>query len=344
MRYSRSRKGAPGIVEVAARAGVSIATVSRTFSQPDMVRAPTRMRIEKAADELGYIRNRAAGALHNRVSGTLGLVVPTIDNAIFAELIEAFSARLRDFDRTMLIAAHGYDLDLEVAIVRSLLERRIDGIALVGFDHAAVSMNMLQQRDVPVISVWNFRESTDIPCVGADNAAAARTVIRHVLDLGHRDIALLFPDVSSNDRARDRMNGVLQELRLADVTTAPDRLISCPYDIGEAKRLVRELVSGARRPTAIVCGNDIIAHGAFYACYAEGVRIPDDISIVGIGDFRGSAHLEPGLTTIRLPARRIGNIAADSLVQMSDTGLLPNPFNQQVEVELKDRGSAVRLQ
>ncbi len=344
MRYSRSRKGAPGIVEVAARAGVSIATVSRTFSQPDMVRAPTRMRIEKAADELGYIRNRAAGALHNRVSGTLGLVVPTIDNAIFAELIEAFSARLRDFDRTMLIAAHGYDLDLEVAIVRSLLERRIDGIALVGFDHAAVSMNMLQQRDVPVISVWNFRESTDIPCVGADNAAAARTVVRHVLDLGHRDIALLFPDVSSNDRARDRMNGVLQELRLADVTTAPDRLISCPYDIGEAKRLVRELVSGARRPTAIVCGNDIIAHGAFYACYAEGVRIPDDISIVGIGDFRGSAHLEPGLTTIRLPARRIGNIAADSLVQMSDTGLLPNPFNQQVEVELKDRGSAVRLQ
>ena len=344
MRYSRSRKGAPGIVEVAARAGVSIATVSRTFSQPDMVRAPTRMRIEKAADELGYIRNRAAGALHNRVSGTLGLVVPTIDNAIFAELIEAFSARLRDFDRTMLIAAHGYDLDLEVAIVRSLLERRIDGIALVGFDHAAVSMNMLQQRDVPVISVWNFRESTDIPCVGADNAAAARTVVRHVLDLGHRDIALLFPDVSSNDRARDRMNGVLQELRLADVTTAPDRLISCPYDIGEAKRLVRELVSGARLPTAIVCGNDIIAHGAFYACYAEGVRIPDDISIVGIGDFRGSAHLEPGLTTIRLPARRIGNIAADSLVQMSDTGLLPNPFNQQVEVELKDRGSAVRLQ
>ena len=185
--------------------------------------------------------------------------------------------------------------------------------------------------------------STDIPCVGADNAAAARTVVRHVLDLGHRDIALLFPDVSSNDRARDRMNGVLQELRMADVTTAPDRLISCPYDIGEAKRLVRELVSGARRPTAIVCGNDIIAHGAFYACYAEGVRIPDDISIVGIGDFRGSAHLEPGLTTIRLPARRIGNIAAGSLVQMSDTGMPPDTFNQKVESELKDRGSAIAL-
>ncbi|NNJ73862.1 MAG: substrate-binding domain-containing protein [Anderseniella sp.] len=343
MRYPRSRKGAPGIVEVAARAGVSIATVSRTFSQPDMVRAPTRVRIEQAADDLGYIRNRAAGALHNRFSGTLGLVVPTIDNAIFAELIEAFSSRLRDFDRTMLIAAHGYDLDLEVAIVRSLLERRIDGIALVGFDHAAVSMNMLQQRDVPVISVWNFRNVSDIPCVGADNVAAARTVVRHVLDLGHRDIALLFPDVASNDRARDRMNGVMEELRLAGITVPPDRLISCPYDIGEAKRLVRDLVSGNGRPTAIVCGNDIIAHGAVYACYAEAVRIPDDISIVGIGDFRGSAHLEPGLTTIRMPARRIGRIAAGTLVEMSDTGMPPDPFSQKVEIELKDRGSAVRL-
>ncbi len=344
MRYARSRKGAPGIVEVAARAGVSIATVSRTFSHPHMVRAPTRVRIEQAADDLGYIRNRAAGALHNRFSGTLGLVVPTIDNAIFAELIEAFSARLRDFDRTMLIAAHGYDLDLEVAIVRSLLERRIDGIALVGFDHSAVSMNMLKQRDIPVITVWNYRDTSDVPCVGADNMSAARNVVRHVLDLGHRDIALLFPDVVSNDRARDRMNGVMQELRRAGVAVAPDRQMSCPYDIGEAKRLVRGLVSGRQRPTAIVCGNDIIAHGACYACYAENVRIPHDISIVGIGDFRGSAHLEPGLTTIRMPARRIGSIAAETLVGMSDTGMPPDPFNRKVEIELKNRGSTVAVQ
>jgi LacI family transcriptional regulator len=308
-----------------------------------MVRAPTRVRIEQAADELGYIRNRAAGALHNRFSGTLGLVVPTIDNAIFAELIEAFSSRLRDFDRTMLIAAHGYDLDLEVAIVRSLLERRIDGIALVGFDHAAVSMNMLEQRNIPVIAVWNYRDATDIPCVGADNLAAARTVVRHVLDLGHRDIALLFPDVASNDRARDRMNGVMDELSRVGIKIPPDRSISCPYDIGEAKRLVRNLVSSAGRPTAIVCGNDIIAHGACYACYAENVRIPHDISIVGIGDFRGSAHLEPGLTTIRMPARRIGNMAAETLVTMSDTGMPPDPFNRKVEIELKDRGSTIAV-
>ena len=175
------------------------------------------------------------------------------------------------------------------------------------------------------------------------SSAAARTVARHLLDLGHRDIALLFPDVTSNDRARDRLHGVQSELQLAGVEIAPDRLISCPYDIGEAKQVVRRLLSGGRRPTAIMCGNDIIAHGACYACYAEAVRIPDDISVVGIGDFRGSAHLEPGLTTIRMPARRIGSIAAGSLVEMSETGTPPDPFNQKVAVELKDRGSADTL-
>jgi LacI family transcriptional regulator len=343
MKRRKSRKGAPGIVEVAARAGVSIATVSRAFSQPDMVRAPTRVRVELAADELGYIRNRAAGTLHNRFSGTLGLVVPTIDNAIFAELIEAFSGRLRDHDRTTLIAAHGYDLQLEVAIVRSLLERRIDGIALVGFDHDPVSMNMLQQRDVPVISVWNYHDTPDLPCVGADNRQAARQIARHVISLGHCDIVLLFPSIEANDRARDRLNGVREELAAAGISLPQDRVIECPYDIGEAKRRVRKLVSGARRPTAIVCGNDIIAHGAYYACYAEGLNIPNDVSIVGIGDFRGSAHLEPGLTTVRMPARRIGAIAADTLVEMSDTGGPPEPFNRRVDIELRVRGSACRV-
>ena len=155
MQHRRIKKGPPGIVEVANRARVSIATVSRAFNAPDMVRLATRQRIEAAANELGYIRNRLAGSLHNSFSGTVGLIVPTIDNATFAEMIDTFASRLRHHDRTLLIATHDYDLSLEVAIVRSLLERRIDGIVLVGLDHDPVSLNMLEQRNVPVITIWN---------------------------------------------------------------------------------------------------------------------------------------------------------------------------------------------
>jgi LacI family transcriptional regulator len=148
MARRKNRIGAPGIVDVAARAGVSIATVSRAFTSPDKVRGPTRKRIEQAASELGYIRNLAAGSLHNRYSGTIGLVVPTIDNAIFSELIEAFSARLLSHDRIMLIAAHGYDLKLEVALIRSCWSGASTGWRWSGFDHDPVSLNMLAQRNV----------------------------------------------------------------------------------------------------------------------------------------------------------------------------------------------------
>ncbi|MEM7216343.1 MAG: substrate-binding domain-containing protein [Pseudomonadota bacterium] len=338
---TRSRKGAPGIVDVAARAGVSPATVSRFYNSPDVVKGPTRKRIETAATDLGYIRDRMAGALHNRFSGTFGLIVPTIDNAIFAEMIEAFSVRLQEKDRTMLIAAHGYDLELETAIVRSLLERRIDGIALVGFDHGNVALNMLAQRDVPVISIWNYEQNAPLPCVGADNRLAGQLVAEHLAQLGHRDIALVFPETRNNDRARDRLTAVEETLIRYGINPSPERTLTCRYDVGEAKELGKRLLA-QNRPSAIVCGNDVIALGMMFAASNLGLRVPDQVSIAGIGDFRGSEHLEPGLTTVRLPAKRIGSAAADALLYMSETGLPPNPSLQAMPLSLKIRGSTGR--
>lgn len=312
MKRTRSRKGAPGIVEVALRAGVSPATVSRFYNSPTIVKTPTRKRIEQAAEDLGYIRDRVAGSLHNRFSGTIGLVVPTIDNAIFAELIQAFSARLRHYDRIMLIAAHGYDLSLEVAIIRSLLERRIDGVAIIGLEHNRASLEMLAARQVPVLATWNYRADSAISCVGANNYDAGFRVTRYLVEHGHHDIALLFPPTSSNDRAYDRFQGALAGLNTSRQDLAPNRFVQTNYDIGFAKKAVIDLLKDDP-PSALVCGNDIIAQGAIYACQLLGFRIPDDISIIGIGDFRGSAHMEPALTTLRLPAHRIGEIAADQL-------------------------------
>lgn len=343
MKRVRSRKGAPGIVEVAARASVSPATVSRFFNDPEKLREPTRVKIKQAAEDLGYIRDRMAGSMHNRFSGTIGLVVPTIDNAIFSELIEAFSAQLQVHDRTMLIASHGYDLSKEVGIVRSLLERRIDGIALIGLDHDSVPLNMLEQRRIPLLSIWNYRKDSAIPCVGADNYEAGYIASKHLCDLGHKDISFLFPDFTNNDRARDRLDGAFDAYTSINDERPSKRLIHCPYDIGEAKTIAIELLQ-KQRPTAIVCGNDIISHGVLYACQASNISVPSEISIIGIGDFRGSAYMEPSISTVRLPARRIGILAAESLVQMSESGVMPNPKNLKVELTLMNRGSTMRKQ
>jgi len=323
---------------VALRAGVSPATVSRYFNTPDVVKPPTRQAIRKAAEDLGYIRDRTAGAMHSRFSGTFGLVVPTINHAIFSEMIEAFANRLQVHDRTMLIASHNYDLKLELSIIRSLLERRIDGVALVGHDHADASIDMLKVRDVPVIALWGNQNSDDLPFIGADNQLAAEMVTRHLIELGHSDIAFLFPDTTNNDRARDRKAGALKLMDDHQLTVPAKRLVDCPYDIASAKSIANHLINNDR-PTAIVCGNDIIAHGVIYAAQQCGLSLPADLSVVGIGDFAGSAEICPGLTTVRIPANRIGQMAADTLVAMSN-GSDSQPFaNQTVSTQLVIRGS-----
>ena len=313
----RSRQRAPGILDVARRAEVSAATVSRAFTRPASVRAETRARVLRAAAELGYIRDRMASGLQRRVSGSVGLIVPTIDNAIFAELIDAFSSRLLEHDRTTLIASHGYVPEREIDIVRSLLERRIDAIALVGRDHPAPALAMLGVRELPVVALWCARGprcgGRRVPAIGADNAAAARAATEHLLELGHRDVALLFPDGAHNDRVRDRLRAARRALAEGGVELPPERLVRCPYDALEAKRIALELFE-RDPPTACLCGNDVIAHGALHAPRRRHIAVPERLSIVGIGDFTGSAAIEPGLTTVRLPARRIGRLAADALV------------------------------
>ncbi len=332
-------KSAPGIVEVAALAGVSPATVSRFYNMPTVVRAPTRERIERAASELGYIRNRAAGALQNRPSGAVGLIVPTIDNSIFAEMIQAFATRLRQTDRSLLIAAHGYDLGEEFKLLRSLLEHRVDGVALVGFDHSPEVMKLLDGRDTAVISVWNYRAGAPMLCVGTDNVLAGQLVLRHLIELGHRRIGLVFPETGGNDRARDRVNGVLEEAEKAGIVIPEKWRLHCAYNTGEAKTMVKALLGGCDRPTALVCGNDIIAHGAIYAAQSLGLKLPRDLSITGVGDFQGSAEIEPGLTTVRLPARRIGSRAADAIVNLIEGRGAAHATAGLIKCDLVVRGS-----
>ncbi|MFD2741666.1 substrate-binding domain-containing protein [Sulfitobacter aestuarii] len=338
MARTRSRKGAPGIVEVAARAKVSIATVSRAFNSPDLVGSETRKRIESAAKELGYQQDLTSGTLGPGFSGTIGMIVPTVDNAIFSEMVESFSRRLNEHGRTMLIATHGYDLALEIPILRALIRRKIDGVVLVGFDHFDTSIAMLLDRAIPTLTIWNYDEDASVSCIGADNRKVGSCAMGHLLKLGHRDIAMLFPDTGSNDRARHRFTGALEEASANGVNIPSHRIIPCPYDIGAAKEAAIEMLRD-NPPSAVLCGNDVIAQGVIYACLASGHAVPDDLSVMGIGDFAGSAHIEPGLTTIRIPARSIGAMAADAIVKASRAGFDPEPVATEVDFTLTIRRS-----
>jgi LacI family transcriptional regulator len=167
---------------------------------------------------------------------------------------------------------------------------------------------------------------------------AGRLAARHLLDLGHRRVALLFPPSRENDRARLRQSGAIDTFLEAGITIPPEYIAGSQYDVGRAKSAARGVLRLSRRPTAILCGNDVIARGAIYAALELGLAIPDDISVVGIGDFPGSAEMVPALTTVRIPAIEIGAEAARQLVEM----ILSNGVGgagREFPVELVVRGT-----
>jgi LacI family transcriptional regulator len=334
----KEQKHKADIVAVAKAANVSISTVSRSFNHPDLVKPATRRKIDKAVKRLGYIRNRAAQAMHGRRSGTIGLVVPTIDHAIFAEVVQAFSDALDEEGFTILMATHGFDLAREYAVMRKLFEHRVDGVALIGMDHSEATYQLIQQQDIPSLAIWNYDEHSVISCVGVQNFAAGEMAAQHLLVQGHRDIGLIFPDTSENDRARHRLVGAQRVLTAQGVTVRPEWQIEAPYSVAEAKRACLDLLSLRARPSAILCGNDVIAQGAIFAAHRLGLRVPQDISVIGIGDFPGSAEMEPPLTTIRIPAKRLGRSAAKLLAKnvISDE---KGVFRQKLDLQLLVRGT-----
>lgn len=298
---------------MAKAARVSASTVSRYFNHPDLLKPATRKRIDSAVRRTGYIRNRAAQTIHGIRSGTIGVLIPTLDHAIFAEVVQAFSDTVAEMGFTILLASHGYDLQREYAILRKFLEHRVDGVVLTGLDHDDAVFQLLDQQEIPCVLMWNHAAGSRFPCIGADNKQAGRMIAEHVLSLGHRKIGCMFPPTEGNDRALARRDIVLQTLANAGVSVPGAWSLTTVYSISESKADALRLFSEPDRPTALICGNDILATGALYGAKAAGLSVPDDISIVGIGDFKGSSDIEPALTTVRLPAKRIGHEAGKAL-------------------------------
>ncbi|MGI9393547.1 MAG: LacI family DNA-binding transcriptional regulator [Boseongicola sp.] len=329
------------IFAVAKAAHVSTSTVSRTFNHPELVKASTRKKIDKAVRRLGYIRNRAAQTIHGIRSGTIGLIVPTIDHAIFAELIQSFSESVEDLGFTILLASHGYRLDREYALIRKMLEHRVDGIALIGIEHSDDSYELLAQQGIPSLLLWNYSADAPQPCVGSDNFEAGYLIGAHVAKLGHRRIAAVFPPLEGNDRASRRLEGVVEALRENGCEIPEDWRLETPYSVAAAKAAVEELISQPKWPTAIVCGNDVLAWGAVHALARHGVPVPEKISVTGIGDFHGSKDFEPSLTTVRIPARKIGAKAADAIARLITSDDKPK-VDALVPAELIARATSAR--
>lgn len=339
IRRNRRPSGGVRVEDVAAAAGVSGATVSRALNKVPGVSADVRRRVEDAARAMGYVPHGAARALASRRSRTIGAVVPTLENPNFAIGVEALQHRLERGDYTLLLANSNYDPVQELRQVEILVGRGVDGIMLVGGAHLPELHDFLRAKAIPCVNTWVLSGADGAPSIGFDNKEAAMKVTNFLLDLGHRDIGVIAGLSRSNDRAAARVEGVRQALRSRGLTLAQERLIERPYRIVDGQMAMRELMAVRPRPTAIVCGNDILAFGAMIECQHQGIGVPSDVSIVGFDDLDFAAQLIPPLTTVRVSADEIGRRAAEYLlaaVSNEFSSPLPVP---EIEVSLIVRGS-----
>ena len=329
-------KPLPTIEDVARRCGVSTATVSRVLNNPDRVRAETRKKVETAVAELGYTPHFGGRALASNRTNTFGAVIPTMENAIFARGLQALQEELAEAGATLLVATSGYDPDKEEEQIRALLGRGVDGLVLIGETRKDTIYEMLARRAMPFVLVWIWRPDCPHACVGFDNRASARAIAEEVLNEGHREIAMISGISRGNDRAAERILGVREALAAAGIELRPDRLVETKYSLEAGREAAQTLLATSPRPTAIICGNDVLAAGALAAARAAGLAVPRDLSITGFDNIELSEVVSPPLTTVNVPHRRMGKTAADMLLRAARGDAADNRVVFRTDVVRRD--------
>ena len=328
--------GRPRLIDVARLAGVSLGSASRALSSPEAVRANTLRKVREAADRLGYVPDGAARALALRRSMTIGAVLPTINNPIFSDFVQALQKTLGRAGYHLLIAAHEYDLKEEAAVVERLVQRGIDGIVLIGTDHPSTIFRRIEQARLPYVCAWSVDEARAHPCVGISNRRAMHRVVRHLLDLGHRQFAMVSGDPEHNERARSRIEGVMDAFALADVEFKSDRIYYGPYSIEAGREALRKAMALKPRPTALICATDLLAAGALAEARAMGIQVPQQLSISGFDDIEIASLLDPPLTTLQVRTSEIGRLSGEALLATLKGKTSPTV---EIETALKVRGS-----
>ncbi len=303
----------PTIRDVARRAGVAPITVSRVINREGYVSDETRMRVESAVADLGYVSRRRIGDLHAGQTRTLGLVLTDITNSFWTTAARGVEEAAGEQNFTVILCNTDETEEKQAAYLRVLLRQHVDGLILAPAHSNAAPVLTLQQRGVPVV-VIDRHIPTAVDIVRCDSEGGAYRLVRHLLDLGHRRIAILsgLPDVST---AQDRVAGYRRALAEAGLSADEALLFHREFTLAAGEAMARQAMALDPRPTALFAVNNFIAIGALQALHAMGVRVPEDISLVAFDDLPPTLMLEPFLTVASQPAYEMGYHATELLLQ-----------------------------
>ena len=302
--------------EIATIAGVSLATVSRTVHSPHLVRRETREHIERIMQVNRYVYNVTASDFSKKRSSVIGVIIPTTRGAIFSSSTQIIQERAQERGFSLIIANTGYDPAVELTLLRQFQERRLAGIILTGFSIGQEEViEDLVQSGVPCVVVWETLKN-NLSFVGFDNFKAAYTMTEYLIRLKHRRIGLILGPYTKVGRARKRLEGYLAALRDNDLSYEPSLVIEKQPTLEEGREAMERLLSLSHRPTAVFAASDMLAIGSLAAVREKGLKVPDDVSVAGFDDIDFAAYCNPPLTTVRVPAREMGEIGVNLLLEM----------------------------
>lgn len=308
----RSNKTLLDIRAVAERAKVSVATVSRTINGVPSVNVKMAKRVWAAIDKLGYVPNIQARALGSGRSGMIGLVVSEITNPFFPELIQGFeNAAIRNgFE--ILINSTNYDPKRMETCIRRLLQRKAEGVAILTFGIEQPLFEQLAERNIPLIFIDVGPERPGVSLLKVNYAHGIRQGVQHLAALGHRKIGFISGPLTLHS-ARSRLTAFLDALSECGIKPIPEWQIEGDHTLEGGIRGMEEILNATIRPSAVMCSNDMTALGALHKAHRAGVRIPEDMSIIGFDDIQMARVMIPPLTSIKMSPVDLANAAVKAL-------------------------------
>ncbi len=296
------------ISDVALRAGVSIATVSRAIHRSPLVNEATRLRVEQAMAELHYAPNIVARGLVTRHTQAIGLVITSMADPFFPPIVQGVEQTALDHGYSVLLCTSGNDPDRELAVVRLLKERRVDAIIVASSRIGSLYHTHMAGVTSPLVLINNEQSGSYTYSVGTDDAAGAALATTYLLDQGHRAIGYIHGPLLKQS-TQDRYRGYMRTLGEHGIVPDPSLVVIGNGQADGGQQAMQELLQRRPRPTAVFCFNDLTAIGALRAIRSAGLAAPRDVSIIGYDDIALAAYAEPPLTTIAQQTFELGRRA-----------------------------------
>ncbi len=307
------RKSKITVYEVAAHADVSESTVSRIMRNQGLVAESTRAKVMESVRALGYVPNRIAGSLASLDSRLVGVVVPSISNIVFPEVLQGINAGLKKYNYQAVISVSDYDIDREEILVRGILAWQPAAILITGFDHTMATRRMLDQSGVRVVEMMEIDSAPIDVAVGMSHRGAGYAAGRHLVARGYRRFAYVGHDWQSDRRARLRYDGLCQALAESGISIAAHAIAEGQSSVATGRQQT-ELLCRTTQVDVAVYSNDDMAVGGVFHCMAAGIRLPDQLAIFGFNGLDIGRELPQPLSTVRSNRFLIGQKSIEAIM------------------------------